>query len=129
VAKRTRGTKVATQRPGQRVATNRPPSARLGRTDAAAPIVAASGDLIVEEALATDAVGPAGSSISSPDVRRSTPGRIKVKADSLLAARAATEYVYVGQDLRRIVLVAAVLFGVMFVLWVVLVLMGLAGIY
>ena len=45
----------------------------------------------------------------------------KIKAGSILAARATTEYVYVSQDIRRIVLVAASLTAVMFVLWFLIV--------
>ena len=47
----------------------------------------------------------------------------------LLATRAASEYVYVGADLRKIAVVAAALFGVMLVLWVLLVIVGVAGSY
>jgi hypothetical protein len=47
----------------------------------------------------------------------------RVKAGSLLAAKAATEYVYVAQDMRRIALVVAVLFGVLFALWLLIVVM------
>lgn len=47
----------------------------------------------------------------------------RVKAGSLLAARAATEYVYVAKDMRRILVVAALLTGVMLVLWLLLVVM------
>jgi hypothetical protein len=51
-------------------------------------------------------------------VSRSLPGRVKVKPDSVLAQRARDEYVYVGQDLRRIVVVAAILFAALLVIWV-----------
>jgi len=47
----------------------------------------------------------------------------KVKAGSILAARAATEYVYVAQDLRRILVVAGGLIGLLFTLWVLVVVM------
>lgn len=47
----------------------------------------------------------------------------KIKAGSLLATRAATEYVYVAQDLRRIVAVAALLIGGLFVLWLLVVIL------
>ena len=43
------------------------------------------------------------------------------RTSSLLAAKAATEYVYVAQDVRRIVAVGALLFGIMLVLWVLIV--------
>ena len=45
----------------------------------------------------------------------------RIKPGSILAARAATEYVYVAQDFRRIVLVAGVLIGFLFALWVLVV--------
>ena len=90
----------------------------------------ASSDLVVEQALAAEAVSSApAASVSGPDIRRSTPGRLKVKPNSLLAARAETEYIYVGQDLRKIAVVAAALFGVLLVLWLLLVIVGLFGIY
>jgi len=56
---------------------------------------------------------------------RSTSQRThhKVKAGSILAARAATEYVYVAQDLRRILLVAGGLVALLFALWLLLVVM------
>lgn len=52
---------------------------------------------------------------------RTTHTRTKVKAGSLLAARAATEYVYVGRDMRQILVVAGALFGALFVLWLLVV--------
>ena len=54
-------------------------------------------------------------------VARAVPARQRVKAGSLLAARAATEYLYVSQDMRRILLVAGSLFGTLAVLWLLLV--------
>ena len=54
---------------------------------------------------------------------------MKVKPNSLLAAKAATEYVYVGQDLRRIAIVGASLFGILLLLWILLVVLGLSGLY
>ena len=39
----------------------------------------------------------------------------------MLAARAATEYVYVAQDMRRILLVAGGLIGFLFALWLAVV--------
>jgi len=66
---------------------------------------------------------------STTAISRSLPGRIKVKPNSLLAARSETEYVYVGRDLRRIVMVGAAMFGTLFVLWILLVVLGLSGLY
>ncbi len=92
--------------------------------------MSAADDLVVEQALAAEAVsGAPAASVTGPDIRRSTPGRVKMKPNSLLAARAETEYVYVGQDLRRIAVVGASLFGVLLLLWVLLVIVGLFGIY
>lgn len=135
MAKRTRGTRAAPHRPGQRVASSRPPSSRPPTSTATSSAVAttapdASGDLVVQQALAAEAASVAPSaSVAASDIRRSTPGRVKMKPNSLLAARAETEYVYVGQDLRRIAVVAAGLFGVLLLLWVLLVVVGLFGIY
>ncbi|MEP7360202.1 MAG: hypothetical protein ABI744_01350 [Chloroflexota bacterium] len=49
--------------------------------------------------------------------------RSRAKPGSLLAAKAATEYVYVAQDMRRILFVAALLVAVMLAMWVLLVVM------
>ena len=51
-------------------------------------------------------------------VRTTSRTHHRIKPGSLLAARAATEYVYVAQDFRRIVLVAGGLVGLLFALWV-----------
>ncbi len=55
--------------------------------------------------------------------------RARAKPGSILAERAATEYVYVAQDLRRIAVVAAALIGILVVLWIVLVVMGVSPLY
>ena len=54
-------------------------------------------------------------------VRTTSRTHHRIKPGSLLAARAATEYVYVAQDMRRILLVAGGLIGLLFVLWLLLV--------
>lgn len=56
-------------------------------------------------------------------------GHIKVKPNSLLAARAAQEYVYVGEDLRHIAVVASILFAALILLWLVLVVFNVFGLY
>jgi hypothetical protein len=56
-------------------------------------------------------------------------GRVKVKPNSLLAARAAEEYVYVGKDMRRIVAIAAACSALLVLLWVLLVVFNLSGLY
>ena len=126
MAKRTRVQRSASRRPGNRPATARPAAQRPVTTRPAVareePAELASS---IEEALAVDAVGT-----SQPNtILRSTPGRLKVKPNSLLATRAETEYIYVGSDLRRIVLVGLTLFGVLLALWIVLVVLKLSALY
>jgi len=55
--------------------------------------------------------------------------RARAKPGSVLAERAATEYVYVAQDLRRIAFVAVTLIGILLLLWIVLVVMGASPLY
>lgn len=131
MAKRTRVTRAATHRPGTRPTTAKSPATVRREPLAARPI---SAPLAPAQPLPSALEGAAlvqTSAVAASDtgILRSTPGRIKVKPNSLLATRAETEYVYVGQDLRRIVLVGAALFGVLIVLWIVLVLMGASGLY
>jgi len=52
---------------------------------------------------------------------RSAAHRQRVKPGSVLAAKAATEYVYVAHDLRRIVVLAAILLLVLIAAWLVFV--------
>jgi len=54
-------------------------------------------------------------------VARASGPRHRIKAGSLLAARAATEYLYVARDMRRIVVVAGALFGTLLLLWALIV--------
>jgi hypothetical protein len=89
--------------------------------------------LEIAEDIAEEAVEESSADVPAPvAVRRATRGtplqtstRVhhKIKAGSLLATRAATEYVYVAQDMRRILGVAALLIGGMFVLWLLIVVM------
>jgi len=60
---------------------------------------------------------------------RSTPGRVKVKPDSLLASRAADEYTYIRGDLRQIAVTAAGLFAVLIVLWLFFTIVDPLGLY
>jgi hypothetical protein len=126
VAKRTRVQRSASHRPGSRPAVvrpsaQRPPVARQPVPREEPAEIAST----IEEALAVDVVGAA----EPNSILRSTPGRLKVKPNSLLAARAETEYIYVGADLRKIVLVGLALFGVLIALWIVLVLMKVSALY
>lgn len=54
---------------------------------------------------------------------RATGPRHRIKAGSLLAARAATEYLYVARDIRRIVVVAVGLFATLLLMWALIVVM------
>jgi hypothetical protein len=65
---------------------------------------------------------------AEPDVALDEPAaavparpRSRSRPGSTLATRAATEYLYVAQDVRRIVVVAAILFGLMLALWLLIV--------
>jgi hypothetical protein len=61
----------------------------------------------------------------SPDLAaralRAAPPRSRARPSSLLAAKAATEYLYVAQDVRRILMVGGALFAIMLLLWVLIV--------
>ncbi|MGZ3587359.1 MAG: hypothetical protein ACXVAP_08935 [Candidatus Limnocylindrales bacterium] len=56
----------------------------------------------------------------APQARSGGRSTSAPRAGSVLASRAAAEYVYVGQDLRRIAVVAGVLFAIMAVLFVLI---------
>src|SRR6185436_1865238 len=86
----------------------------------APPRAAAADDPVSSAVAATEAVtrSTTRTSPSTPVAAPHSPrGRVKIKPDSVLASRARDEYVYVGQDLRRIAIVAAILFAALIVLW------------
>jgi hypothetical protein len=120
VSKKVRGS-VRTTRPGTRAA-----SARVvGRTrplSAAVPSPLEEAEIIAED-IVDDRPDEARSELERYSRSTSQRTHHKVKAGSILAARAATEYVYVAQDLRRILLVAGGLVGLLFALWLLLVVM------
>jgi hypothetical protein len=66
---------------------------------------------------------------SAQPVRSHQRGHVKVKPTSALAARAAQEYVYVGEDLRHIAKVGITMLVLMIVLWLVIVVANVFGIY
>lgn len=66
---------------------------------------------------------------STQPVRSHQRGHVKVKPTSALAARAAQEYVYVGEDLRHIAKVGITMLAAMIGLWVVIVVANVFGIY
>jgi len=121
VSKRVRGTVRPHRRPGARPPSERVPGQRR------APPAAAQSQLEVAEVVEVVAEEAADQrpAPARAEVERAAPKgtRVhhKIKAGSILAARAATEYVYVPQDIRRIVLVAASLIAVLFLLWFLIV--------
>jgi hypothetical protein len=120
MAKRTRGSQRRRRRPGVRP--QQRPTDR--RTDYHAAAGAIAYELRQYELRQEEAAEPAGvtaADAGASDRPATTHVRHKVKAGSLLAARAATEYVYVGRDMRQILFVAVGLFGALFVLWLLIV--------
>ena len=117
MTKRVRGAARTHRRPGARPASERgAPTRRRPTVDASLsqPEVAEEkAGLVIDEE-------PAVAAAAIESTARSHP-RHRVKPGSLLAARAATEYVYVAKDMRRILLVASLLVAVMLVLWLLLV--------
>ncbi|MDP8905013.1 MAG: hypothetical protein M3N29_06825 [Chloroflexota bacterium] len=118
MSKRSRGPARSThRRPG-----TRPPTTRAGRPahEAAASTSPLEAAPVVAEDVIEDR--PAEARRELEQVASSAP-RQRVKAGSILAARAATEYVYVAQDLRRILVVSVVLVGFLIVLWLLIVIL------
>jgi hypothetical protein len=145
VAKRTRGVgSTSAYRPGQ-APTRRPAPTTSGSPrpgvqppaaiPGAAPRPSASEASLVitglpEEthtAVATTAVANTHPPMGA--VHSHQRGHVKVKPTSALAARASQEYVYVGEDLRHIAKVGITLSVVMIVLWLVVVVANVFGIY
>ena len=120
MTKKARG---SARRQPQRRAPSRPEPARARRTSDPRPVDSVvPSELEAAAEIADDVVDerPATAADELPRVARSTPARTRTKTSSLLATRAATEYVYVAQDLRRIVAVALLLFGTMLLLWLLI---------
>src|SRR6188768_857713 len=113
MSKRVRGPVRTQRRPGARPAAS-------GTTKRTQP-----SQLVAAEVIAEDIVEehPAQAAQELERVERSLPLRSRMKPGSILAAKAATEYVYVAQDMRRILFVAALLFGTLIILWLALVVM------
>jgi hypothetical protein len=138
VAKRTRGvTPTSAYRPGQAPARKslastsspRPGSQPPAAIPGAAPRPSEL-DASVVLADPTPASAPVDVTPGRPaPVVSHQRGRIKVKPNSVLAARAAQEYVYVGEDLRHIVRVAGLLFGLLLLMWLVIVVANVFGLY
>jgi hypothetical protein len=115
MSKKVRGP-VRANRPGTRAANQG--SAGRRRSQSTSQLVAA-------EIIAEDVVDerPAEAAAELERVAKTVPARpgVRTKPGSLLAAKAASEYVYVAQDMRRIFAVAAALFGTLIILWMALV--------
>jgi len=121
VSKRTRGSaRTQHHRPGTRPASGRSPAARQ-REAALAPASQLEAAPVIAEDIAEER--PAAARAELERVARATGPRHRIKAGSLLAARAATEYLYVAKDMRRIVVVAALVFGTLILLWALIVVM------
>ena len=113
MSKRTRGAKRTTaNRPGQR-----------GRLDARRP-AAPVARITPAEGAGEDTMSAA---VETQQPMANTMRGSRVRPNSLLAARGAEEYVYVAQDLRRIALVAVLLFGLLIATWITLELLGIPG--
>ncbi len=108
MSKRVRGTR----RPSATRPANRP--ARPAPAATLAPVNQLAHSAEPNAVAAAAAPGAGVTRVQSP-LPRSGPAR-----QSALAARAATEYVYVGQDLRHIALLASAIGGVLLVLWVII---------
>ncbi|MCY7417426.1 MAG: hypothetical protein LH650_02830 [Chloroflexi bacterium] len=135
VAKRTRGvTPTSAYRPGQApvkkglAATS---SQRPGTQPPAAIPGAAPRPSDLDASIVLADAPPAAVAAASPraPVVSHQRGHIKMKPNSLLAARASQEYVYVGEDLRHIAVVAGVLLAALSLLWLVIVVLNVFGIY
>jgi hypothetical protein len=141
VAKRIRGSgTTSAYRPGQAPVRSSLPSTssapRPGTQPPAAIPGAAPRPTEAEAALVIEGLpAPSHTAVAAPGsttprtVRSHQRGHVKVKPTSVLAARAAQEYVYVGEDLRQIAKVGISMLVVMAVLWLVIVVANAFGIY
>ena len=122
MSKRTRGSRRAGQRHGGRGGGR---SGRSGhqRQGSLARGTYRPSELAVAPEIAEDLVAEGAE--DSPDLparaARMAPTRSRARPSSPLAAKAATEYVYVAQDVRRIVMVGGALFATLLLLWVLIV--------
>jgi hypothetical protein len=119
VSKRTRGSaRTQHHRPGTRPASARSSASRQREATLAPPSQLEAAPAIAEDVAEER---PAAARAELERVARSSGPRHRIKAGSLLAARAASEYLYVARDMRRIVVVAGALFGTLLLLWALIV--------
>lgn len=128
MAKRSRGTRPGQRRPTQRTA--KPASARPVSASPATVTAAAVGLTAAEEARAAEleaqiVAQDTGVDASAQQRRRAGRGDRPVRTTAGLAAAAANEYAYVSRDLRRFLLLAALLFVALFVIWGVALVTGI----
>ena len=114
MSKRVRGPVRTHRRPAGR------PSSTPARRQATVPSQLSAAEIIASDVIEGK---PSEAATELEQIARSTPARGRVRPGSLLAVRAASEYVYVAQDMRRILLVAGALFGTLIVLWLLLVIL------
>lgn len=117
MTKKVRGSGGRHRRPGARPPSERAAIRRRPATETRPSQREAAED--VAELIVEDRPAEVANELERTD--RAVRSQHRVKAGSLLATRAATEYVYVAKDIRRIFVVAALLVGVMLVLWLLLV--------
>ena len=133
MAKRARGT---TTRPGQRRPIQRPaarPSAPSARASSPAPVVAPrSASLTPDEEAGAAQLEAAivAEERQAEETRRNRAQRsaadVPVRATSPLASPAASEYAYVARDIRRLAIVGGSLLTILFALWIVVQVTGVA---
>lgn len=119
MAKRSRGARPGQRRPTQRA--SKPAAARPTAAAPAAAPVAAVGLTAAEEARAAELeaqiVAQESGAGAPAQQRRSGRADRPVRSSAGLAAAAANEYAYVSRDLRRFLVLAALLFVALFAIW------------
>ena len=117
MSKRTRGSR-------------RPPANRAGQRGRAASRPARPVSQLEAAEIAAEDIEEGRLAAAASELERAgaaAPRGTRARPNTLLATRAAEEYVYVAQDLRRIALVAILLFGILFGLWIAIEALGLFG--
>ncbi len=135
MAKRTRGvTPTSAYRPGQapvKRSVASTSSAKPGTQPPAAIPGAAPQPSDLDAAIVLADAPPANAAVATTraPVASRQRGHVKMKPNSALASRVAEEYVYVGEDLRHIAIVGTSLFIVLIVLWLIVVVANVFGLY
>lgn len=119
MSKRVRGPVRTHRKPGTRATSERGRARRPASLAQASPRQVEIAEVVGEDIVEDKPAAPTDLERASRAVPHAR--HHKIKAGSLLAARAATEYVYVSQDLRRILYVASGLVAVLLLLWLLIV--------